>query len=106
MVDSHCEILWANKSVAGLGRHPTAYNGAAEDVPENQPIIPQQRLRSKMIGLWINNSLTTDDKRKLRAFRTAYTFNNQYDGAAMFFVILKMVRPDTREGCSDINTKL
>ena len=48
-------------------------------------IIAQQRLRSNMIGLCLNNSLTTYDKCKLRAFGTKYTYNNQEDGAAMFF---------------------
>ena len=44
-----------------------------------------------MLGLWIKNYLTTDDKRKLRDFRSTYTFNTQYDGAAMLFFIVKMV---------------
>ena len=59
-----------------------------------------------MLGLWIKDSLTTYDKRKLRAFRSAYTFNTQDDGDAMFFAILKMVRPDTCAGCSDIKSNL
>ena len=59
-----------------------------------------------MLGLWIKNSLTTDSKRKLRAFNYAYTLNAQDDGATMFFVIVKMVQPDTHSGCSDIKYKL
>ena len=46
--------------------------------------------------------MTTDYKRKLRDFRYAYAFNTQDDGDAMFFVIIKMVWPDTRAGWSDI----
>ena len=82
--DSHCEIMWSNKSGAGLGFHPTAEHEAAPDVPVNQAIISQQRFRSNNLGLWIQNFLTTDDKRKLRCFRSAYTFNNQYDGDVIF----------------------
>ena len=59
-----------------------------------------------MIGLWIKNSLTTDNKRKLRYFKSAYNFNAQFYGAAMFFVILKLVQPDKRTGWSGINYKL
>ena len=66
MVDSHCEIIWDNNLGEGLERHPTADYGASEDNPEKQEIIAQQRLSSNMISPWINNSPTTDDKRKLR----------------------------------------
>ena len=58
-----------------------------------------------MLVLWINNSLTNESKRKLRAFRTYFTFNNQDDGAAIFFVVVKMMRPDTRARCSKIKKK-
>ena len=44
--------------------------------------------------------------KKLRTFRSVYNFNNQDDGDEMFFVIVKMLRPDTRIGCSDIKSKL
>ena len=47
-----------------------------------------------MLNLWTKNLLTTDVKKNLRAFKTSYTYNNQYDGATMFFVIVKMVGPD------------
>ena len=50
------------------------------------------------------NSMNTDDKRKLRDFKYVYTFNSQDDGATIIFVIVKMVRPDTRTGCSDIKS--
>ena len=71
MIDSHFENLWSNKSVAGLERLPTEYYGAAPDYGAKQALISQQHLRSKIMGLWINNFLTTEDKRKLRAFRTS-----------------------------------
>ena len=106
MMESHCEIMWDNISGAGLGCHPTADYGAAPDAPEKQAIIAQQRLRSKILGLWINNLLTTDAKHKLRAFRNAHTFNNQDYGDEMFFVVVKMVLPDTQTGFSDIKTKM
>ena len=59
-----------------------------------------------MIVLSIKNSLTTDAKIKLRAFGNSYTFNNQYYGAAMFSIIVKMVPPDTRAECSDIKSNM
>ena len=59
-----------------------------------------------MIGISIKNSLTTDSKRNMRDFKSAYTFNSQYDGAAIFFVIIKIVRPDTCALLSDINYNL
>ena len=95
MVDSHFEILWADKSVAGLRCHPTEYYGLAADDAETEAIITQQHLRSNMIGLWIKNSLTNYEELKLRELRSAYTFNNQDDGYAMLFIIVKIVQPDT-----------
>ena len=59
-----------------------------------------------MLGLWINKSMTTNVKRKLRDFKSAYTFNAQDYGAAMLFVIVKIVQPDTCSGCSAIKSKL
>ena len=44
-----------------------------------------------MIVPWIKNSLTIDDKIKLRTLKSAYNFNAQDDRAAIFFVIVKMV---------------
>ena len=85
MVASHCEILWADNSGSGLGIHPTSNYGAGLDDPEKQAIISQQRLSSNMIGLCINNYLTTDSKLKLRSFRTTYIFKNKDDGSTMFF---------------------
>ena len=54
----------------------------------------------------MNNYLTAEAKRKLRVFRTSYTFHNQYDGAAMLFFVVKIVLPETISGCSYIMTKL
>ena len=59
-----------------------------------------------MLGLCINNSLTTNDKRKLRAYKSSYTFNAQDDGDEMFFVIVKFLQPDTCARLSDIKFKL
>ena len=87
MVESHCEIMWANK-------------------PANQEIITQHRLRSNMLGLCTKNSLTTNAKRKLWDFKSEYTLNTQYYGYEMLFVIVKMVRPDTLAGFSDIKSDL
>ena len=61
---------------------------------------------SKMLGLRIMNYSTNYYKCKLRYFRSAYTFNTQDDGDSMFFVVIKMLPPDTRAGFSDINSKL
>ena len=71
MVDSHFEILWADNYGAGLGRHPTENYSPGLDDAQKQEIISQQRTMYKIIGLWIKNYLTTDDKIKLRAFRSA-----------------------------------
>ena len=79
-----------------MGRHPTANYTAGLDYADKQAIISQQRLSSKMLGLWINNSLTTYVKRKFRDSKSAYTLKSQDDGSAMLFVIVKEVRPDTR----------
>ena len=46
-----------------------------------------------MLSLWVKHSLTTDDKQKLMIFNTSYIYNNQDDGAKMFFVVVKIVRP-------------
>ena len=54
IVDEHCEILWADNSGAGLGRHPTANHGAGLDNLTKQAMIYQQCRRYKMLGLWIN----------------------------------------------------
>ena len=58
-----------------------------------------------MLGLWIKKLLTTYAKHKLRNFRTAYNFNNQ-DDEYSFFVMVKMVRPDTRAGLLDTKSNL
>ena len=71
-MDSHCEIMWGDNSVAGLGCHPTADYGSAADNSENQALICQHLLRSNMISMCINNSLTTDAKLKLRAYNISY----------------------------------
>ena len=49
MVDSHGDIMWANNSVAGLGRHPTENYGSGLDDREKKAIISQQCLESKML---------------------------------------------------------
>ena len=59
-----------------------------------------------MIVLWINNLLITDATRTLMDFSFAYTFNTQEDGVAMFFVVVKMLQPDTCTGFSDIKSNL
>ena len=87
-------------------RHPTAYYGEAANNAANHSIIAQQRLISNMLGLCIKNSLPVDDKRKLRAFKSSYSLNTQDNGAVTFFVIFKMVRPDTPAVCSDIKSNL
>ena len=76
MVDSHCEIMWYNNSGSHLGRLRTADYVVELDVLEKRSIVVQQRLRSNMLGLWTNNSMTTHAKRKSRAFKTSYTYNN------------------------------
>ena len=55
-----------------------------------------------MLVIWINKSLKTDGKSRLRYFRNEYILKNQYDGAAMFFATLKMLCADIRAGLSDI----
>ena len=98
--------MWDNNSGSGLGCHPTSYYGSEADNATNKEIIYQQRLRYKMLNLYIKNSLKTDAKHKLRAFNTPYTYNNQDYGATIFFVIVKIVHPNTRAGWSDIKKNL
>ena len=59
-----------------------------------------------MLGLWINNSLTTDAKHKLKAFKSSYTFKAKYDGATILFVVVKNVLPGTHARFSDIKSDL
>ena len=83
--------MWNDNSVADLGHHPISNYTSVLDDSSNPAVISQQRLISKMIGLWINNSLTANAKRKLRAFKYAYSFNSKDYGATMFLVIVKIV---------------
>ena len=55
MVESQCEILWADKYGADLGHYPTANYSAGLNYTAKQSEIAQQRLRYKMLGLWIKN---------------------------------------------------
>ena len=64
MVESHCEILWADNSGENLGRQPTANYVAAIYDAEKQVIIAHKDLRYNMLCLCIKNSLTTDTKCK------------------------------------------
>ena len=59
MMDLHYEIPWAENSGANLGRQPTENYASGLDDAQKQGIISQKRLRSKILGLWIKNSLTT-----------------------------------------------
>ena len=70
MVDSQCKILWKNNSGSSLGHQPTVDYGSEADDYEKQALICQQILRYKMPSLCIKNSLTTDMKRKLMAYKT------------------------------------
>ena len=83
IVDSHYEIMRANNSGECLGRHPITYYGAEVDISAKQAILSRKRLRSSMIVLWIKNCMDTDAEHNLRVFRTDYTLNKQYDGAAI-----------------------
>ena len=104
MVESHFVILLDNNAWACLGSHTTADYGSSADVTAKQAIIYQQRLSSNILGIYVKNSLTNDDKRKWSTFKTSYTYNNQDDGYTMSFVIVKMVHPDTCAGLSDIKS--
>ena len=48
--------------------------------------------------LWIRNAPITDGNRKLKVYKTFYAYKIQDDGATIFFVIVKMVLPDTQVG--------
>ena len=75
MVDSHCEIMWADNSGTDSGRHPTANYGAGLDDPAKQAVQAQKLLMHKMLDLCNNNSLATNYKSNLRYFNSGYTFN-------------------------------
>ena len=106
MVYSHFEIPWADNSGSGLGSHPITNDVSGLDKPVKQAAINQQRLRSNILGLWIKKFLTTETKRKLSTFSYANTFKTQDDGAAMSFVIVKMVWSETCAVCLDIKSKV
>ena len=79
-----------------MGHHSIEDYVTADNEYFNQGIIYQQRLRSKVLILWIRNLQTTDSKRKFKAFKIAYTFNIKEERGALFFVIIKMICPDIR----------
>ena len=106
MVEAHCEILWADNYGANLGCHPTENYAAGLYDAEKKSKIAHKHFSSRMLGLWIKNSLTIYAKRKLRYLKYAYTFNVQVDGFVMLFVIIKMVQPGTLARCSDIKSTL
>ena len=105
-MDPSSETLWEENSGSGLGHHPTSDYEVSSDISAKQALIYQERLRYKMISLWIKNSLTKDEKRKLRSYKISYSYNRQDDGSTIFFVILTMAIPNTRTGCSDINKNM
>ena len=59
IMESHCETLW-KKTGEVLWRHPIEYYRAAPGDSSKQAIMDQQRLRSRILILWIKNSLNTD----------------------------------------------
>ena len=83
-MDSQCENLWVEKSLSGIDRHPIEDYGESENSDSKQGIIYQQRLRYNIMTLCIRNSLTKDEKCKLRAFKKSHTLNGKDDGAKMF----------------------
>ena len=85
--------MWDNNWGTGLGRHLTSDYGVSADVPDKHLIIYQLQLWSKILFLWIKNSMTTDAKLKLRAFKNSYTYKNQNYRSATFFFIVKNSAP-------------
>ena len=86
--------------------NPWSDYGAAAYDSYKQAIIDQQRLIFNMIILYIKNSLTTDAKRKLGAYKTSYAYRRKYYRAAMLFVIWKMAHPNTCASWSDIKKNM
>ena len=105
-MDSQCEIMWEDNSGAGLGRQPTADYWSDADNTGKKSLIAQQRLRTKKLIPWIRNSLNTYMKRNLRAYKTSYDHNSEYDGDTMLFVDVKMIWPDTFSSFSDSNANM
>ena len=83
---------YGKNSGSGLGCYPTAYYGSEDDDAEKHSLISQQLLISRMLILWIKNSLTTAVKPKLRSYKTSNDYNIQDNKATMFFFIIKMIR--------------
>ena len=90
--------MYSKNLGAGVGHHQTVYFVLEAYDATKPAIISQKRLRFKIMNLWVIKSLTTDVNHMLRYFKTSYDFNVQHDGSTMFFVILKMVLPDTHIG--------
>ena len=91
MVESHCEMMWAENYGVYLWRHPTENCAVGLYDASNQEVIYQQQLRFNILDLLIKNSLITNSKRNPRAFKYAYDFNSQDDGAEILFGIVKIV---------------
>ena len=89
-----------------MGHNPVTDYGIESENTANQLIFAQKRLISNMLSLWIKKSLTTYAKLKLRASKISYTYNNQDDGYAIFFVIIKMVCLGTLTRLSDTKKNL
>ena len=84
---SNCENLWADNSGIDLGRHTIVDYGSADYDATKTSHIGQHSLRSKMLSLWIKNSLNTDRKLKFRIYKTSYAYNSQDHGVKCFFVV-------------------
>ena len=55
MMESNCENLWANNSVADFVYNPTEDYREGSDDTAKKIIISQKRLTFKILSLWIKN---------------------------------------------------
>ena len=90
--------MWEDNSVAGMARHHTAIYEEGSDDYYKKVIISQKSLTSNIMSLCIRNSLTTDVEHNIMHLNTLYTCNFQHDEVDIFFVIIKIVCPDTHTG--------
>ena len=61
---------------------------------------------SKMMSLWIRNSLNTYVNQNMGAFKMSCAFHGKYYVSTMLFAVIKMVLSDIRAVWSDIKKKL
>ena len=86
----------------------------SDGTAETDPIVLDQRMRSSLFGMWLKNSLTKDEKKKLMLhksnFRHYYTGINtnayEDDGSTIVRIIWDKCDPTTKSGVNALKSEL